>query len=97
VPPELLTAADITEYEAISVWNVTRGTRFDTYAIRGEPHSNAVTVNGAAAHLALPGDILIVAEFADVAEEELQEFKPRLVYVNEHNELAADKSQAGRT
>ena len=68
IPPELLEMADIREYEAVNVWNVTQGTRFETYAISGIKGSGSICVNGAAAHLATPGDILIVAAFADVPE-----------------------------
>ena len=63
IPPELLTASNIAEYEAVSVWNVTRGTRFETYAITGLPNSTDVCVNGAAAHLVEPGDTVIIACF----------------------------------
>src|SRR5947208_7811490 len=62
---ELLQAADILPHEEVHVWNVTRGTRLRTYAIAGERGSGVVCVNGAAAHLARPGDLVIVATFAD--------------------------------
>src|SRR5512135_2670484 len=68
LPPELLNATDIREYEAISIWNVTRGTRFETYAIAGEKASGQICVNGAAAHLAGPGDRIIIASFSQVPE-----------------------------
>ena len=63
IPPELLAAADIAEHEAVHVWNVTRGTRFETYAILGEPGAGDICANGAAAHLAQPGHIVIIATF----------------------------------
>src|SRR6478735_1938799 len=56
-------AADILPYEEVHVWNVTRGTRFRTYAMEGEAGSGIVCTNGAAAHLAGPGDVIIVATF----------------------------------
>ncbi|MGB6122891.1 MAG: aspartate 1-decarboxylase, partial [Bacteroidota bacterium] len=80
IPPELLDLADIKEYEAVSVWNVTRGTRFETYAITGIRGSGSICVNGAAAHLATPGDILIVAAFADVPESMTDSFRPTVVF-----------------
>ena len=63
LPPDLLIAAGIAPFEAVQVWNVTRGTRLETYAILGEIGSNDVCINGAAAHLVRPGDIIIVATF----------------------------------
>ena len=85
IPPELLDLADIKEYEAVSVWNVTRGTRFETYAITGIRGSGNICVNGAAAHLATPGDILIVAAFADVPESMTDSFRPTVVFTDEKN------------
>jgi len=85
LPPELLDASGMQEYEAISVWNVTRGTRFETYAMSGVRGSGSVCVNGAAAHLAGPGDRIIVASFSDVPESEVREFKPVIVFVDDHN------------
>ncbi|MGB2958415.1 MAG: aspartate 1-decarboxylase [Bacteroidota bacterium] len=85
IPPELLDLADIKEYEAVSVWNVTRGTRFETYAITGIRGSGSICVNGAAAHLATPGDILIVAAFADVPESMTDSFWPTVVFTDEKN------------
>jgi aspartate 1-decarboxylase len=85
IPPELLDLADIKEYEAVSVWNVTRGTRFETYAITGIEGSGNICVNGAAAHLATPGDILIVAAFADVPESMTDSFRPTVVFTDEKN------------
>ncbi|WP_410960377.1 aspartate 1-decarboxylase, partial [Salmonella sp. SAL4431] len=58
---DLLRAADILPFEEVHVWNVTRGTRLRTYAMNGEAGSGVVCVNGAAAHLAGPGDLVIIA------------------------------------
>lgn len=85
IPPELLSLTDIKEYEAIQVWNVTRGTRFETYAIEGMPDSGKLCVNGAAAHLAGPGDVVIVAAFADVPESMVEDFHPVVVFVDGQN------------
>jgi len=87
VPPELLEVSDIKEYEAVHVWNVTRGTRFETYAITGIRGSGAVCVNGAAAHLAGPGDLIIIAAFCDVPESMMDEFRPIVVFVDEKNKV----------
>jgi len=87
IPPDLMDLADIKDYEGISVWNVTRGSRLETYAMRGEPGSRAICINGAAAHLAGPGDKIIISAFASVPESELRSFKPRVVFVDQQNRV----------
>lgn len=85
---ELLDAAQIHEYEKIEVYNVTNGERFSTYAIRAEKNSGIISVNGAAAHKADPGDIIIICSYVSLEQEELKNFKPRLVYVDESNHIS---------
>jgi aspartate 1-decarboxylase len=85
IPPELLERADILEHEAVQVWNVDRGTRFETYAITGERGTGSICVNGAAAHHAGPGDRIIIATFANVPESMVLEFRPIVVFVDDHN------------
>jgi aspartate 1-decarboxylase len=85
IPPELLEQADIKEHEAVHVWNVSRGTRFETYAMEGERGTGEICVNGAAAHLAGPGDRIIIATFANVPESMVDEFRPLVVFVDDHN------------
>ena len=85
IPPELLELTDIKEYEVISVWNVSRGTRFETYAIAGVKGSGQICVNGAAAHLAGPGDRIIIASFSEVPESLVDNFRPVVVLVDDHN------------
>ncbi len=87
IDDDLLEAADIQEYQQIDIYNVTNGERFTTYAIRGERGSGIISVNGAAAHKANPGDILIIATYAMYTELELQKFHPQLVYVDERNRI----------
>ena len=84
---KLLDAADIREYERIEVYNLKNGERFSTYAIAAEAGSGTVSVNGAAAHKAEPGDIVIICAYAEYEERELLGFKPRLVYVDAHNRI----------
>jgi aspartate 1-decarboxylase len=84
---QLLTAADIVPYEEVHVWNVTRGTRLRTYAMVGEAGSGVVCVNGAAAHLARPGDLVIVATFTQIDDEAARRFKPIVVLVDKHNRI----------
>jgi aspartate 1-decarboxylase len=83
----LLDAADIREYERIDVYNIKNGERFSTYAIRAEDGSGIISVNGAAAHKADPGDLLIICTFGVLEEKELAGFKPRLVYVDAQNRI----------
>lgn len=85
ISPELLKAANILPYEAVAVWNVTAGTRFETYAITGEPGSTAICVNGAAAHLVTPGDLVIIATFSQMLEEECATWEPTVVFVDQFN------------
>lgn len=85
IPPELLELSGIRPYEEISIWNVTRGTRFETYAIAGERGSGDICVNGAAAHLAGPGDRIIIASFSSVPESMVDHVRPTVVFVDEHN------------
>ena len=79
IDEDLLDAADIKEYQQIEIWNVNNGARFTTYAIKGERGSGTISVNGAAARQAAPGDLLIIATFASYSELELQKHEPDLV------------------
>lgn len=87
IDENLMEAADIREYQAVDIYNVTNGERFSTYAIRGERGSGMISVNGAAARKAAVGDILIIAAFAELEESELAGFEPRLVYVDGKNRI----------
>ena len=87
ISPELLKAANILPYEAVNVWNVTAGTRFETYAITGEKGSTDICVNGAAAHLVTPGDLVIIASFTQVLEEDCASLVPTVVFVDQFNRL----------
>jgi aspartate 1-decarboxylase len=89
----LLEAADIREYQQIEIYNVTNGERFTTYAIRAERDSGIISVNGAAAHKAHPGDIMIIATYAIYNELELQKYAPELVYVDERNRVVAKRDK----
>ncbi len=89
IDEDLLEAAGIWEYEAVHVWNITRGTRLQTYAIKGQRGSGIVCINGAAAHLNKPGDMVILATFADMDESEARTFKPTVVLVDRNNKIVA--------
>ncbi len=83
----LLEAAGIHEYEQIQIYNLANGNRFTTYAIRAEEGSGIISVNGAAAHKASPGDRVIICTYAQLEQKEVANFKPRLVYLDEHNQI----------
>lgn len=89
IDEDLLEAAGIWEYEAVHVWNITRGTRLQTYAIKGQRGSGVICINGAAAHLNKPGDLVILATFAELEEAEAQAFKPTVVLVDRQNRIVS--------
>jgi aspartate 1-decarboxylase len=91
----LMEAADLLEGEQVQVVDVDNGARLVTYAIEGPAGSGVIGVNGAAAHLIHPGDLVIIMSFKQVEESELGAYRPRVVHVNERNqivELGADPS-----
>lgn len=92
IDQNLLEAANISEYEQIHMYNVTNGERFTTYAILAERGSGIISVNGAAAHKAAPGDIMIIASYANYNELELQKFSPQLVYVDDKNRIQSQRN-----
>ena len=91
--PELMELAGLVEYEAVQIWNVTNGNRFETYAMRGRVGTTDISINGAAAHLARPGDIIIIGVFQYIEEMELIKFKPRLVFVDENNRPLPERGE----
>jgi aspartate 1-decarboxylase len=84
----LLDASGIREYEQIHAWNINNGKRFVTYALRAEEGSGIISVNGSAAHRAQPGDLIIIAAFAQLSEAEVEQFQPTLVYVDAKNAIS---------
>lgn len=93
LPPDLLAASGIHAYEAVWVWNVTSGTRFETYAMQGPSDTSDISVNGAAAHLVTPGDIVIVACFMQLPQSQLAYHRPKVVFVDEHNHIVTRRSE----
>ncbi len=83
----LLDKAGIHEYEQIQIYNINNGERFTTYAIRAEDHSRIISVNGAAAHKANPGDRVIICSYGSINESEVKKYKPTLVYLDEENNI----------
>lgn len=88
IDPVLMEAADILPYEEVRIYNVSNGERFETYAIRGEPGSGEVCLNGAAAHKVGVGDIVIIACYALADASEARHWKPKPVYVDAANRIA---------
>jgi len=80
-------AADLVAHEQVQVVNVNNGARFSTYVIPGPRGSGALQLNGAAARRGLPGDLVIVIAYALVDEKELAQFRPRVVFVDQHNRI----------
>lgn len=81
----LMQEADIMPYEQVDIYNISNGERFTTYAIKGEKNSGTVCINGAAAHKAKKGDIIIIVSYGTYEEKELSTFQPKKVYVDEKN------------
>ncbi|WP_046060959.1 aspartate 1-decarboxylase [Methylotuvimicrobium alcaliphilum] len=87
IDSDILDRAGIREYEQIQIYNINNGERFTTYAIKAEAGSRIFSVNGAAARLACPGDIIIVCAYAILDQQELADYKPTLLYFNNKNEI----------
>ena len=85
IDSDLLDLAGMRENESIDIYNVTNGKRFRTYAIRAESGSGIISLNGAAAHMADIGDIVIICAYAHLDEAEADTYMPKLVYCNEDN------------
>jgi len=88
IDAHLLEVAGIREYEQIQIYNINNGERFTTYAIKAEANSGIISVNGAAAHKANPGDLLIIATYATMDEAEADQFKPVMVYFDKINKIS---------
>lgn len=87
IDQDFLEAAGILEYEAIDIYNVTNGKRFSTYAIAGERGSKIISVNGAAAHCADVGDILIIATYVTMPDEQARSWQPKVAYFDGDNDM----------
>jgi aspartate 1-decarboxylase len=92
VDAALLEAADIQPFEAVHIWNVTNGSRLQTYALPVERGSGEICLNGAAARLAQAGDLVIIASFVWLDEKEAAAAKPKLVFVDGQNRIAEVKA-----
>jgi aspartate 1-decarboxylase len=95
IDADLMRAADIVEYEQVHIYDVTNGNRIITYAMVGPAGSGMICINGAAAHKVHPGDLVILATYATVAEADRREHKPRIVHVDQRNRLSDGKGERG--
>ncbi len=86
IDQNLMDASDILEFEQVDIWNITNGNRFCTYALVGERGSGTICINGAAAHKATTGDLIIIGHFAWMSEIEARNHVPKVVLVDEHNQ-----------
>ncbi len=89
IDPVLMEAADLVHYERVEIYNCTNGERFATYAIPGRPGSGEIVINGAAAHKAGKGDVVILATYADYEDVDCRSHQPSLVFVDEKNRIVA--------
>ena len=95
IDTRLMEAADLLPYEQVHVLNVNNGARFETYVIEGE--KGEICVNGAAARLAAKGDVLIILSYRQVKEEDLLNYHPTLVYVDQNNDITSIKEKIEAT
>ena len=89
----LMDATDLLPNEAVCVWNVTSGTRLETYTVEGPPDSGVICVNGAAAHLVRPGDLVIIAAYAWMDEDAARVYEPKVVFVDERNRIKEKRAE----
>ena len=94
---DLMQAADILPYEQIKVYNVNNGARFDTYAIEGPAGAGDICLNGAAARMGAPGDLIIIATYANYEEAEIAGHKPTVVLVDSNNKRRSEKAPSDLT
>ncbi|MCP4606888.1 MAG: aspartate 1-decarboxylase [Proteobacteria bacterium] len=89
IDADLLKAANILPNEHVHIWNITRGTRVETYTLEGEAGSGVICINGAAAHQNKPDDMVIIATFAEYREDELVDYEPTVILVDRQNRITS--------
>jgi aspartate 1-decarboxylase len=94
VDADLLDAADLLPGELVHIVDITNGARLETYTIAGERGSGVIGINGAAAHLVHPGDLVILISYAQVDDAEARTMTPRVVHVDAGNRIVALGSDA---
>ncbi|WP_243373562.1 aspartate 1-decarboxylase [Geotalea sp. SG265] len=93
IDKDLMEAADIIPYEAVCIWDVNNGSRFETYAIEGERGSGVICINGAAARMVAPKDLVIIASFVNMDNKEALQHEPKLVFVDEQNRMLPSRKE----
>ena len=93
IDPMLMEAADIVQHERVEIYNCTNGERFATYAIPGTPGKGEIVINGAAAHKAGRGDVIILATYADYEDAECRRHQPSLVFVDARNRIVVQSHE----
>lgn len=83
----LMEAADIVEFEQVDIYDITNGSRLTTYALPGDAGGGTICINGAAAHLVNPGDLVIIASYAQYNEVEARQHSPQIILVNDQNSI----------
>ncbi|MGV8968505.1 MAG: aspartate 1-decarboxylase [Cellulomonas sp.] len=96
VDAELLTAADLLAGERVDIVDVTNGARLSTYVIPGEPGGGQICINGAAAHLVHPGDVVILIAYGSLDDAEARTFAPRVVFVDADNRIVDTSGDPGQ-
>jgi len=96
VDSELLDAADLLAGERVDIVDVTNGARLSTYVIPGEPGAGQICINGAAAHLVHPGDVVILIAYGSLDDAEARTFRPRVVFVDADNRIVDASSDPGQ-
>ncbi|NLG02927.1 MAG: aspartate 1-decarboxylase [Clostridia bacterium] len=91
IDKKLLHMADIVEYEKVSIVDINNGNRFETYVIAGDENSGIICLNGAAARQVSVGDKIIIMSYASLSEEEVKKHKPKVVFVNEKNDIIKEE------
>jgi aspartate 1-decarboxylase len=93
---ELMDRADLLPHQQVHVYNITNGARFETYVIEGPRDSGCIKINGAAAHLASTGHLVIIVAYCDMSRESAVSWRPRVIFVDDQNRpLAGDLEAAG--
>jgi aspartate 1-decarboxylase len=90
IDSQLMQAADMLPYEQVQVLNINNGARFSTYAIEGEPGSGDICLNGAAAKLAVKGDMVIILTYTEMDDEAARHHQPKVVHVNRENAIVGE-------
>jgi aspartate 1-decarboxylase len=96
VDSDLLDAADLLAGERVDIVDVTNGARLSTYVIPGEPGAGQICINGAAAHLVHPGDVVILIAYGSLDDAEARTFRPRVVFVDADNRIVDASSDPGQ-